>query len=43
LKTNFIIEGVRKVTELNDTIGELERKLAFQEKTNLDLKDKLSE
>jgi len=36
-------EGVRKVTELNDTITELERKLAFQEKTNLDLKDKLSD
>jgi len=31
------------VTELNDTIGELERKLAVQERNNLDLKDKLSE
>jgi len=36
-------EGVRRVTELNDTIAELERKLAFQEKSNLDLKDKLSD
>ncbi len=31
------------MTELNDTIGELERKLAVQERNNLDLKDKLSE
>ena len=37
------LEGVRKVTELNDTISELERRLALQEKNNQDLKDKLAE
>ena len=38
-----ILDGARKVTELNQTIEELERKLALQERSNQDLKDKLSE
>ena len=38
-----ILDGAKKVTELNHTIEELERKLALQERSNQDLKDKLSE
>jgi len=37
------VEGVRKTTELNDTIAELERKLALQERANQELKNRLSE
>ena len=37
------LEGARKVAELNETILLLEKKLAGQEKTNQDLRDKISE
>ena len=39
----YLIEGVRKVTELSHTVEELQRKLAVQERNNQDLKDKLAE